>query len=121
MPFIPNTDSVVIRQEESVFNRFGEPEFREKRIPVRCAIIKLDLMRSKTAVRQDSSASRGQASEEEANVRLLFPPSFDIRIGDLVALNVAPQDMLRVLSVMPRLDIAGRLDHFQVDLEVWVP
>jgi len=96
-------------------DEFGQPSFSTAR-PVQCAVVKFQLGREKTSVRADSSGSRGNAEEIVADARLLFPPDTQITIGDLV--NLFATD-LRVLNLMPRLSVAGQLDHYQVDLERW--
>lgn len=81
-----------------------------------CAVIKLTDGSEKTSVRTDSSATRGYGEEIIADARLLFLPNVSlfpnsqVTVGDIV---------LRVVSVRQRIDLDGRLDHYQVDLDVW--
>jgi len=54
------------------------------RYPERCAIIKLNVRDQKTAVRADSSASRGNAHELITNAILLMTATTKVRMDDIV-------------------------------------
>ena len=82
----------------------------------RCAVIKLTQSSQKTSVRTDSSASRGSAQEIHSDARILFTSASKIAVDDKV--EVYGQS-LRVVSVFPRYSLPGRLDHIQVDLNIW--
>lgn len=115
MPFIPNADCVLTRKSVT-YDRYGQPDevFDSKK--VRCAVVTLSLDRELTAVRADSSATRGNARELTVNARLLFQRSVEVKNGDIVdILGIR----LKVAGVFPRLDAAGRVDHHQVDLEIF--
>ena len=115
MPFLPNINATVTRSGTQT-DVYGQVIVTSKAQKVRIAIVSLDEERQKTSVRTDVSASRGNASENVAKTRLLFPTSFEPVIGDRV--KVLDRD-LEVKSVFPRHDVPGRLDHYQVDCEVW--
>lgn len=117
MPFMPNLDCAVTRQVKGSYDRFGQPKLEERRWKLRCALVKLDAARAKTAVRTDSSASRGFAREAEIDARILFPATFAIQKGDFVDVL---GHKLRVESVFPRVNIGGYLDHYQVDAMIEV-
>ena len=89
----------------------GSPE------KVKIAIINLELTREKTSVRTDSSATRGNADEVIATrVRVLFPKSTEPARGDKVTVEGRE---IKVISVFPRHNIRGVVEHFQVDGDVW--
>lgn len=78
-----------------------------------CAVVKLDASAIKTSVRTDSSASRGSAEEVAPVGKLLFPPIYDVAIGDLVLVHGLT---VKVKSVQPRFAVFGGVDHNEVDL-----
>lgn len=82
----------------------------------RCAIVTLQDMTPPTSVRTDSSASKGAARDETINARLLLPASTSVLAGDRI--SVLNYD-LSVQTVFPRHNVFGRLDHYQVDCEIW--
>lgn len=85
-------------------------------VVTKCAIVKLLSAKMKTSVRADSSASRGNADEVVADARLLFLPQTDVAEGDEV--NVAGF-RLKVVGIFPRYNMPGKLDHWQVDADIW--
>ena len=82
-----------------------------------CAIVKIQSRHDKPAVRADSSASRGYADEATVDARLLFTPETPVQKGDRLELLGMS---LRVIEVMPRINLFGKLDHNQVDAVAWV-
>lgn len=113
MLFIPNLDCTIYPQ--TGLDLYGKPVFGDP-IRERCAIIRLDVISTKTTVRADSSASRGAAEEMISSTRLLFTNDSKVQIGDKIV--VSGQD-LKVLSKFPRYSIAGEFDHWQVDAGIW--
>jgi len=97
------------------FDLYGQ---RSSGVPfsTKCAVVKIQVRDDKTAVRADSSASRGYANEETIDARLLFLPHVKVDKGDKLTLLGVD---LRVIEVMPRHDLHGILDHNQVDAVVW--
>lgn len=85
-----------------------------KVVPV--AIVKLETSVGKTSVRTDSSATRGAATEIEAAARLLFPAFVMLYEGDRIRIL---DTVLSVQSVRPRHNVLGKLDHWQVDCEIY--
>jgi hypothetical protein len=82
----------------------------------KCAVVKIQDRTVKTAVRADSSATRGAADEVTIDARLLFVPSITIdKDYKIEILGLT----LRVVEVMPRIGLHGKLDHFQVDAVIW--
>jgi hypothetical protein len=82
---------------------------------VRVGVVRLAGGQVKTSVRADSSASRGRSDESTADAVLLFPSAEDVQAGDLVTVNGMA---LEVVTVEFRYTLQGRLDHYQVDLEL---
>lgn len=112
--FIPNQVCEIYSPSDEM-NLYGESVGEVRRIE-KCAIVKLTVGGEKTSVRADSSASRGAAREIVADARLLMMPNSKVEIGDRVVLL---GQSLRVLDIFPRHNITGRLEHLQVDLDVW--
>lgn len=113
MPFIPNMDCVVTKS--GGFDAYGQ-RLSGKVTRLRCAIVTLRARRERTSVRTDSSASRSQAAEMEADARLLFPATFAPDVGDKVEVGGTA---IRVTAIFPRYAIPGRLDHYEVDGDYW--
>lgn len=82
----------------------------------KCAIIYLRDMSQPTSVRTDSSASKSAARDESVDARLLVPATLLLNHGDRI--SVLNYD-LSVDKVFPRHSVLGRLDHYQVDCEIW--
>src|SRR3569832_1870407 len=49
-----------------------------------CSVVKLLITNTKTSVRADSSASRGNARKLQANYKLLLRPNTQVKIDDIV-------------------------------------
>lgn len=83
--------------------------------PALCSIVRFEIGADKTSVRTDSSASRGNAEEATAAVRLLFPPLYPVTTGTVVEMLGA---RVEIISVHPRHTVTGEVDHYQVDAQV---
>lgn len=82
----------------------------------RCAIIKLDIVAEKSSVRADTSASRGSAIELTADVMFLMTKATKAVINDVIEFM---NNKYRIASVFPRLDLQGKLDHYEVTCTYW--
>ena len=82
----------------------------------KCAVVKIQSRDEPSSVRTDSSGSRGYADETKIQARLLFYPDTPLKRGDKVELLGMT---IRIIEIMPRIDIHGRLDHLQVDGVMW--
>ncbi len=111
--FIPNTKALVYSHRG--YNLYGEPDFNEP-VEVPCAVVKLDVISEKTSVRTDSSASRGNANETIAKSRILFASGYAVDIGDKIEISGV---LLIIVSVFARLDVSGKVDHYDCSLEKW--
>jgi hypothetical protein len=114
MIFKPNTKCVLY--ENLGFNTFGEPKFSSPK-EIGISIVRLITADMKTSVRTDSSATRGNAEEETSpKAKFLFSRKIRPNKGDKVEIHGIT---LRIISVEPRIDVLGTLDHYESDLEAW--
>lgn len=82
----------------------------------RCAVVKLDLSNNKSSVRADSSATRGNALEEEASSVILLEKTTRANKDDIIEVSSIK---LRIVSRQPRFDVSGRLDHYEINATIW--
>ena len=82
----------------------------------RCSIVTFDIQNLKSSVRADSSASRGAAQEEVAQVVILLTKNTVARIDDTI--TVAGRT-LKIASSEPRFDVNGQLDHHRITCSAW--
>lgn len=85
--------------------------------PVRiaCAVVHLVGQASKSSVRTDQSATRGNAEERTDTAVILFPISVKIAIDDKFQIG---GQQLRVMGIEQRYDILGNYDHDEVTLGI---
>lgn len=87
----------------------------QRECPYATVSMKIDLQ--KTSVRADSSASRGSADEiATTRTKILVPAYVTASFGDRFI--SAEGYRFLVKSVHPRYSIGGRLDHYEIDLEI---
>jgi len=67
-------------------------------------------------VRADSSASRGNAIEQQVDSVILLPTTTQARIDDIIDLAGVK---LRIKARHPRFDVGGRLDHYEIHATMW--
>lgn len=82
----------------------------------RCSVVKMVLLNEKSAVRADTSATRGNAREMEADTVLLMAPSTKAAMDDNIELM---GHQFRVMSMSSRFDVMGKLDHYEVSCTYW--
>lgn len=112
--FIPNTTCTLRRLTGT--DVFGKPVYDSpKTVP--CGIVRLEEASKRTSIRTDSSASRGNAMEETTISRILFPANVRVKQGDSIIFG---DFSLLVMSVWPRVSIAGKIDHWQADLKIGI-
>ncbi|MDY7537612.1 hypothetical protein RGU72_05005 [Undibacterium sp. 5I1] len=112
--FSPNS-TCVIQSSDGKSDDYGMP------LPVlktteRCTVVKLTLTIEKSSVRADSSASRGNAIEEEALSKILLTKNTKAQMNDIIIL---PECKLRIVGRIPRFDLQGRPDHVEVAAQFW--
>ena len=66
-----------------------------------------------SGVRADSSASRGRADENIIDFRLIVEKKVTPENGDKIVLD--GNKVMKVIKVHERMDIVGRLHHWEVD------
>lgn len=84
--------------------------------PEKCAIVSIVVSDEKTPVRTDTSASRGNAKELISDAIILLGPRSKVAIGYVIKVEGYK---LRVVGIQPRFDISGRLDHHEVNADIW--
>lgn len=117
MTLRPRYPCVIIKRTKS-FDKVGRAEFSTSRRKTKCDVIYIREDVSDTTVREDSSASQGRAEEYVNDVRLLFSPRDNVRLGDVIevaAFGEREQIKIEVKRVHRRIDVEGRLHHVQVD------
>lgn len=96
--------------------RRGEPEYAATPERVKVDVIQLIAQIAKTSVRTDSSATRGNAEEDQAEAKILFQKRTKPGEGDRFILHDV---VMRIESVQPRIDTFGDLDHWECTLVLW--
>lgn len=96
-------------------NAYGEEVLAESST-LKCAVVRISAGGQKSTVRADSSATRGAAEEVVSDAKILFEKGADINLNDQIEIAGI---LLRVISVEPRWNINGRLDHKEVDFFIW--
>lgn len=81
-----------------------------------CAIVQLKISNEKSSVRADSSASRGNAMELNADAVLLLSKATKANIDDVLELQGYK---LRITARVERFDTVGNLDHFEIHANIW--
>ena len=82
----------------------------------RCAVIKMNIKSAKSAVRADTSATRGNAQELETDTVLLMNKNTRASIDDNIEMA---GHQFRVNAIQPRYDLLGALDHFEIGCTYW--
>jgi len=114
--FTPNLDCLIF-QSDGGTTVYGQPMPNVAApIPERCAIPKMSELMQKSAVRADSSASRGAALELTVDAILLLTKNTQAQIDDVIEVIDL---QLRIIGKYPRFDVTGRLDHYQVAARFW--
>lgn len=113
MLFVPNQRCVIVKM--SNMDVYGEKHV-EKRITEQCAILRAKKISSKSSVRADSSASRGNARELTADYWMILMPDTQAEIGDLIEFRGL---RLKIMFMHPRFSILGEHDHTEVGCEIW--
>lgn len=109
MPVVKMNVPCTIRTTAS-FDMYGEPILSAP-VHAVCAVVKFSTIAKTTTVRTDSSATRGSAEEVNASIVLLMSKKKEPQMNDLVTLRGV---LTRIISVQPRYDVMGKLDHFEI-------
>lgn len=111
--FRPKSRCVVIRNGGNDLYGLPKPGIRHAE---RCSIVKFLVRNEKSTVRADSSASRGNAMELEADGVFLLTTNTVADIDDLVEIN---GHRMRVAARHMRFNAAGRHHHFEIHCTYW--
>jgi len=84
-------------------------------IPLRFSVIRLRNQSRETSVRTDQSGSQGRAAEDVYDGRILVHPEVEPQMNQCVKINGREYV---IDEVQPRWDMAGNLNHYQVDLKL---
>lgn len=112
--FRPN-QSCVIRISAGKTDVYGQP-LPTRSVSERCAVVKLNVINQKSAVRTDSSASRGNAFETVPQSLILLERTTVANIDDLIEVAGIT---LRIMQKQPRFSVAGELDHYEIVGQAW--
>lgn len=82
----------------------------------RCSVVSMPTADVKSSVRSDSSASRGNAHEEQTNGKILLTAVTKAVMHDIL---VVRGQKLKIISTHPRFNAAGKLDHIEVAVNIW--
>lgn len=94
---------------------YGQPLAAIK-VREQCAVVRLVSTNMKSAVRADSSASRGNAKELVGDSLILLTARTAAGIDDLIEVGGVT---LRILSKHPRFSVGGVLDHYEITASIW--
>lgn len=94
---------------------YGQPILSVKK-RAKVAPVKLNFQSVHTTVRTDSAGSHGHAYEETADVVLLFLPSSDIALDNIITVL---ENKVTVVGLHPRYTVTGILDHLEVRCTAW--
>lgn len=111
--FIPNTTADVYRRIVGDLDLFGRESFAPKET-LPCGVVTYDVKVLKSSVRADTSASRGQAEQEEGIARFLFLPQSNLKQGDVIKKDGMS---FEVIEVHIRRNVLGKIDHHEVDMK----
>lgn len=110
-----SNNNCIIRTSSGKTDVYGKP------IPgtshkERCAVVKLEIRSEKSAVRADTSATRGNARELQTHSLILLHATTHGEIDDIIEIMGYS---LRILTKQPRFGVNGTLDHYEVTASVW--
>lgn len=102
-------------QPRKGFDEYGDPSFGPSN-RIKCAVVRLARSSTPSSVRADSSGTRGKADQLESDAVILMPPTAEPPMGAKVTILGIT---LEIVGMQPRLNIMGRLDHYEVSLNAW--
>lgn len=97
-------------------NLYGERGKGERKREL-CGVVRLRDEVKHTTVRADSSASRGYAEEFTTDNKILLVKTTRAVLHSKLEVSGVT---MRVLSMFPRYNVQGELDHYEVRGEAWV-
>lgn len=109
----PNQICYIVKSQGN--DVYGRP-LPGKRLRERCSVVKLIVNDEKSAVRTDSSASKGNAQEFVAESVILLTPQTTATIHDILEVRGVT---LEIMGMHQRFNVQGVLDHFEVTGKIW--
>lgn len=111
-----------IKRRTRVYDQYGREEVSVKSTPAKCSIVSLYDAVEPTAVRHDSAASQARIEERVASMRVLLLPRADVRTADIIEVEIRGSDNIsfEVNRVFRRPDISGKIQHIDVEGDLWV-
>lgn len=85
-------------------------------MPERCGIVKAKYKSVDTTKRGDSGASRSHADEFISESRVLLMPKTAAEVDDQLTVIGFK---IRIKMKHPRYNVMGKLDHWEVEGEIW--
>lgn len=104
-----------ILQKAAGNDRYGQTT-EGRKSQIRGSIVKFEISDVKSSVRTDSSASRGNAHEFQADAIVLIPASVAVVEHDILIIRGVT---LRIMQIHQRFDASGRFDHNECKLSIW--
>lgn len=94
-------------------NAYGDRVYSTEPVKFGWAPVYMRDSQQDSSVRADSSSSRGRADEQIIDFRLIIEKRVKPKKGDKIILDNG--DPMIVVKVHERMDIVGRLHHWEVD------
>ncbi|BEE07088.1 MULTISPECIES: hypothetical protein [Aeromonas] len=109
---------IPVRKDGLLFKRAGqnaynEPVYRAKGLKFGWGPIYMRQALERTEVRADKSASKSRAETDTIDYRMVIEKTVTPERGDLITLSTG--ERMKVILVHRRVDIMGRLHHWEVD------
>lgn len=114
--FRPN-QTCLIQVDGGTTDVYGIPTAL-KMVKELCTVVKMNIRSEKSAVRADTSATRGNAAEYQTDAEILFAKTTQANIDDIITVY---GERLRVKAKWPRHNLQGSLDHYQIMCTFWSP
>lgn len=113
--FIP-TIQAVHRAATELFTVAGKRQYGNP-VQVGISIIRALNLSEKTSVRADTSGTKSFADESLVKGRALIYPCVKPKIDDLLFVG---EDQYEIKGVRKVYDMSGQVDHYEVELVIWV-
>lgn len=111
--FRPKNKCVVISNAGTDVYGMPKPGIRKSES---CSVVRFIVRNEKSSVRADSSASRGNAMELEADGIFLMGIDTSAEIDDLIEMNA---HRMRVMGKHARFNASGALHHYEIHCTYW--
>lgn len=111
-----NANQTFYVRKNTGHDRYGQPSLGVQ-FSVRGAVVKMRKNMEHTTVRADSSQSRGHGDEFVSENKFLLDGKTTADLGDQL---LAVGYKLKIVSMHPRFDVTGALDHYEAMCELWV-